>query len=240
LQLKNKVILITGGAVRIGRVITLEMVSAGAKVFCHYYKSEKEAEALKNMVPDVQLIKGDLRQVSTTKSLIDEVVQISGTIDVLINNAAVFIKTPLGTVTEETWDTLFSLNLKAGFFLAQEASRIMVKNNGGKIINIADTSGYRPFPSFIPYALTKSGMISMTKGLAKALAPYVQVNGINPGPVLIPESYTDEERRKAVDKTLLKREGRAEDVAAAVRFLLEDGDYITGIVLAVDGGRSLN
>jgi pteridine reductase len=80
----------------------------------------------------------------------------------------------------------------------------------------------------------------MTKGLAKALAPYVQVNGINPGPVLIPESYTDEERRKAVDKTLLKREGRAEDVAAAVRFLLEDGDYITGIVLAVDGGRSLN
>jgi NAD(P)-dependent dehydrogenase (short-subunit alcohol dehydrogenase family) len=216
------------------------MVSAGAKVFCHYYKSEKEAEALKNMVPDVQLIKGDLRQVSTTKSLIDEVVQISGTIDVLINNAAVFIKTPLGTVTEETWDTLFSLNLKAGFFLAQEASRIMVKNNGGKIINIADTSGYRPFPSFIPYALTKSGMISMTKGLAKALAPYVQVNGINPGPVLIPESYTDEERRKAVDKTLLKREGRAEDVAAAVRFLLEDGDYITGIVLAVDGGRSLN
>ena len=240
MQLKNKVILITGGAVRIGRVITLEMVSAGAKVFCHYYKSEKEAEALKNMVPDVQLIKGDLRQVSTTKSLIDEVVQISGTIDVLINNAAVFIKTPLGTVTEETWDTLFSLNLKAGFFLAQEASRIMVKNNGGKIINIADTSGYRPFPSFIPYALTKSGMISMTKGLAKALAPYVQVNGINPGPVLIPESYTDEERRKAVDKTLLKREGRAEDVAAAVRFLLEDGDYITGIVLAVDGGRSLN
>ncbi len=240
MHLKNKVILITGGAVRIGRVITLEMVSAGAKVFCHYYKSEQEAEALKNMVPDILLIKGDLRQVSTTKSLIDEVVQIAGTIDVLINNAAVFIKTPLGTVTEETWDTLFSLNLKAGFFLAQEAGRIMVKNNSGKIINIADTSGYRPFPSYIPYALTKSGMISMTKGLAKALAPYVQVNGINPGPVLIPESYTDEERRKAVDKTLLKREGRAEDVAAAVRFLLEDGDYITGIVLAVDGGRSLN
>lgn len=240
MHLKNKVILITGGAVRIGRVITLEMVSAGAKVFCHYYKSEQEAEALKNMVPDILLIKGDLRQVSTTKSLIDEVVQIAGTIDVLINNAAVFIKTPLGTVTEETWDTLFSLNLKAGFFLAQEAGRIMVKNNSGKIINIADTSGYRPFSSYIPYALTKSGMISMTKGLAKALAPYVQVNGINPGPVLIPESYTDEERRKAVDKTLLKREGRAEDVAAAVRFLLEDGDYITGIVLAVDGGRSLN
>jgi pteridine reductase len=240
LHLKNKVILITGGAVRVGRVITLEMVSAGAKVFCHYYKSEQEAEAIKNTVPDVQLIRGDLRQVSTTKSLINEVVQIAGTIDVLINNAAVFIKTPLGTVTEETWDTLFSLNLKAGFFLAQEAGRIMVKNNRGKIINIADTSGYRPFPSFIPYALTKSGMISMTKGLAKALAPYVQVNAINPGPVLIPESYTDEERRKAVDKTLLKREGRAEDVAMAVRFLLEDGDYITGTVLAVDGGRSLN
>ncbi len=240
MHLKNKVILITGGAVRVGRVITLEMVSAGAMVFCHYNKSEQEAEALKISVPDVQLLQGDLRQVSTTKSLINEVVQIAGTIDVLINNAAVFIKTPLGTVTEEVWDTLFSLNLKAGFFLAQEAGRIMAKNKRGKIINIADTSGYRPFPSFIPYALTKSGMISMTKGLAKALAPYVQVNAINPGPVLIPESYTNEERRKAVDKTLLKREGRAEDVAMAVRFLLEDGDYITGNVLAVDGGRNLN
>lgn len=239
MQLKDKVVFITGGAVRVGRAITVELITAGANVFCHYYRSEREARELKKEYPSVNLLKGDLKQINTVPSLIREIVEVAGTIDVLINNAAIFMKTPLGTVTEENWDNLFALNLKPNFFLSQEASKIMMEKQAGKIVNIADTSGLRPWPSYIPYSLTKSGMISLTKGLAKALAPYVQVNCINPGPILMPDNYSDEQIAQAIEKTLLKRAGQAEDVASAVRFLLEDGDYITGLILSVDGGRSI-
>lgn len=239
MQLKDKVVLITGGAVRVGRAITVELITAGANVFCHYYSSEREARELKKEYPSVNLLKGDLKQINTVPSLIREIVEVAGTIDVLINNAAIFMKTPLGTVTEENWDNLFALNLKPNFFLSQEASKIMMEKQAGKIVNIADTSGLRPWPSYIPYSLTKSGIISLTKGLAKALAPYVQVNCINPGPILMPDNYSDEQIAQAIEKTLLKRAGRAEDVASAVRFLLEDGDYITGLILSVDGGKSI-
>ena len=239
MHLKDKVVLITGGAVRIGRAITVELITAGANVFCHYFSSEREARELKNEYPSVNLLKGNLKQISTVAPLIHEIVEVAGTIDVLINNAAIFIKTPFGTVTEENWDNLFALNLKPNFFLSQEASKIMMEKQAGKIVNIADTSGLRPWPSYIPYSLTKSGMISLTKGLAKALAPHVQVNCINPGPVLMPDKYSNEQIAQAIEKTLLKRAGQAEDVASAVRFLLEDGDYITGLILSVDGGRSI-
>lgn len=239
MQLKDKVVLITGGAVRVGRAITVELITAGANVFCHYFSSEREARELKKEYPSVNLLKGNLKQINTVPSLIREIVEVAGTIDVLINNAAIFMKTPLGTVTEENWDNLFALNLKPNFFLSQEASKIMMEKQAGKIVNIADTSGLRPWPSYIPYSLTKSGMISLTKGLAKALAPYVQVNCINPGPVLMPDKYSNEQIAQAIEKTLLKRAGQAEDVASAVRFLLEDGDYITGLILSVDGGRSI-
>ena len=239
MHLKDKVVLITGGAVRVGRAITVELITAGANVFCHYFSSEREARELKNEYPSVNLLKGNLKQISTAPSLIREIMEVAGTIDVLINNAAIVMKTPLGTVTEENWDNLFALNLKPNFFLSQEASKIMMEKQTGKIVNIADTSGLRPWPSYIPYSLTKSGMISLTKGLAKALAPHVQVNCINPGPVLMPDKYSNEQIAQAIEKTLLKRAGQAEDVASAVRFLLEDGDYITGLILSVDGGRSI-
>lgn len=239
MHLKDKVVLITGGAVRVGRAITVELITAGANVFCHYFSSEREARELKKEYPSVNLLKGNLKQISTVAPLIHEIVEVAGTIDVLINNAAIFMKTPFGTVTEENWDNLFALNLKPNFFLSQEASKIMMEKQAGKIVNIADTSGLRPWPSYIPYSLTKSGMISLTKGLAKALAPYVQVNCINPGPVLMPDKYSNEQIAQAIEKTLLKRAGQAEDVASAVRFLLEDGDYITGLILSVDGGRSI-
>lgn len=239
MHLKDKVVLITGGAVRIGRAITVELITAGANVFCHYFSSEREARELKKEYPSVNLLKGNLKQISTVAPLIHEIVEVAGTIDVLINNAAIFMKTPFGTVTEENWDNLFALNLKPNFFLSQEASKIMMEKQAGKIVNIADTSGLRPWPSYIPYSLTKSGMISLTKGLAIALAPYVQVNCINPGPVLMPDKYSNVQIAQTIEKTLLKRAGQAEDVASAVRFLLEDGDYITGLILSVDGGRSI-
>jgi len=239
MNLKDKVVLVTGGAVRIGRAISSELLKKDVHLFCHYFHSEKEAVELKNEYPQVRLLKGDLSQHNTGRHLINRIVDEAGRIDVLVNSAAIFLRTPFGEITEDNWDKLFSLNLKAGFFLAQEAGKIMLEKGSGKIINIADTSGLSPWPSYIPYSITKSGVISMTKGLARALAPKVQVNGINPGPVLLPSDYTPAQRQQAISQTILKREGRAEDVAFAVRFLLEDGDYITGSVISVDGGRNL-
>lgn len=239
MDLKDKIVLVTGGVVRVGRAITSELISAGATVFCHYNSSEKEAQDLKKEYSNVYLIKGNLKYVDATHFLIDEVIRKAGTIDVLINNAAIFPKTPLGGVKEKDWNDVFDINLRSNFFLSQKASQIMIEKERGKIINIADTSGLRPWPSYIPYSITKSGVISLTKGLAKALAPHIQVNCINPGPVLIPEEYTDVQISQAIEKTLLKRVGTAEDIATAVRFLLEDGDYITGLILSVDGGKSI-
>jgi len=239
LDLKDKVVLITGGAVRVGRAITNELSAAGSTIFCHYNSSEKAAKELQKIHPTINLLKGNLNSHDSSRFLIEEIIKKAGTIDILINNAAIFTKTPIGTVTEDDWNDLFDINLKSNFFLSQEASKIMTAKQKGKIINIADTSGLRPWPSYIPYSITKSGVISLTKGLAKALAPHIQVNCINPGPVLIPEDYTDTQISQAIEKTLLKRIGTAEDIAAAVRFLLEDGDYITGLILSVDGGRSI-
>ena len=239
MDLAGKVALVTGGAVRVGRAITIELIEAGCTVFCHYNRSKGAADELRNQYPNIKLLQGNLNEIDTTRSLVDQVLNLAGTIDVLINSAAIFPKSPLGDVTEKDWDEVFEINLKSYFFLSQEASNIMLKKKSGKIINIADTSGLKPWPAYIPYSITKSGVISLTKGLAKALAPDIQVNCINPGPVLIPDDYSPLQIQQAIEKTLLKKTGTAEDIAHAVRFLLEDGDYITGLILSVDGGRSI-
>jgi NAD(P)-dependent dehydrogenase (short-subunit alcohol dehydrogenase family) len=239
MQLRNTVILVTGGAVRIGRAICTELLKTGALIYCHYHQSEAAARDLQEKNPRIRLLPADLTKSGVEKQLIGRILAEEGRIDILVNSAAIFIKTPFGHVGESVWYKMFDLNIKAGFFLAQEAGIKMQIRGSGKIINIADTSGLKSWPSYIPYSMTKSAVINMTKGLAKALAPSVQVNCINPGPVLLPENYSPEQRKKAIERTLLKREGRAEDIAFAVRFLLEDGDYITGASLNVDGGRSI-
>jgi pteridine reductase len=243
MNLKNRVVLITGGAVRVGRAICLELAHAGAIIFCHYHQSIKQAESLKDRIENkggkIYLWQSDLNHISNVDILVNEVTRRCGKVDVLINNAALFYKTPLGSVGEDQWDRLFSLNLKAAFFCAQRAGATMKKQGWGKIINIGDTSGENPWPSYIPYGLTKSGIIAMTRGLAKALAPQVQVNCVNPGAVLFPDHYSKTEKKLSIRRTLLEREGRPEDIALAVRFLIEGSDYITGTVLTVDGGRSI-
>lgn len=243
MKLENRVVLITGGAVRIGRAICLELISAGAIVYCHYHTSAENAESLRSDVQKtggkIFLLQSDLNHTPNADLLVNEVISKMGRLDVLINNAALFFKTPLGTVSEDQWDRLFNLNLKAAFFCSQRAGQYMVKQGWGKIINIGDSSGENPWPSFIPYGLTKSGVIAMTRGLARALAPAVQVNCINPGPVMIPDSYSPDERETAINRTLLRREGNPEDVVRSVRFLIEGSDYITGTILNVDGGRSI-
>ncbi|HEU5393715.1 MAG TPA: SDR family oxidoreductase, partial [Candidatus Methylomirabilis sp.] len=160
-------------------------------------------------------------------------------LDILVNNAAVFPRTPLGEVTAEGWDAIFAVNLRAPFLLAQAAAPLMHQGGGGRIVNLADISAERPFPGYIPYCVSKAGLIALTRGLAKALAPDVLVNAIAPGTVLWPVDYPVEGRERELRRTPLKRTGTPEDVARAVLFLLEGADFVTGQVLALDGGRSL-
>ncbi len=244
MHISNKIILITGGATRVGRVITQTLVQAGGIVYCHYNKSKKAAESLQSGLTacsgEIHLIRGDLSDIKISMSLIEQVVNKAGRIDILVNNAAIFYSTPLEKITEKNWDDLFSINLKSPFFLCRDAGNEMKKRGSGKIINIGDTSGLNPWPGYLPYSISKSGIIAMTKGFAKALAPEVHVNCINPGPVLLPENYTEEEIQKSINKTLLKRTGNPEDIANTVKYIIEATDYLTGAIINVDGGRSIN
>ena len=237
MDLRNKVILVTGGARRIGRAISEELLKAGARVFIHHNNSAAEADSIRKTYKNAEILCADLSRNGEAKRLVDAVAGTTGKIDGLINNAAIYFKSPFGKITEDQWDKLFSLNLKAAFFCAQQAAKHMYK--GACIINIGDTSGLSPWPSYLPYSLTKAGIIAMTKGLAKALAPDIRVNCINPGPVLLPDDISEQDRKQAVGQTLLKREGQATDIAVMVRFLLENGEYMTGAVVNVDGGRSI-
>ncbi len=243
MELKGKVVLVTGGAVRIGRAIVKELVAHQATVCCHYHSSAMAAEQLKQEVEQaggrIFLFQKDLFQASQAEELAEAVLTQLGRVDILINNAAVFFKTPLGTVEETDWDRLLNINLKSVFFLSQKIGLHMKTQQAGKIINIGDSGALRPFPSYIPYSISKAGILALTKGLAKALAPHVQVNCVNPGPVLMPSSMPETERQFAINQTLLKREGTARDIAQTVRFLIEDSDYITGTCINVDGGRAI-
>ena len=243
MDLKNKIVLITGGAVRVGRAISLEISKAGATIFCQYYSSSDSAQSLKNEIEkndgSIHIYQSDLSNQDGIRQTVDEVIRLYGRVDILINNAALFFKTPLGKVSEKDWDTLHNLNLKAPFFLSQAVSEYMLKQKSGKIINIADAGAETPFPAYLPYSISKAGIINLTKGLAKALAPNIQVNCVSPGPVMFPKDYSEEERKFSIEQTILKREGSAEDIAKTVRFLIEGSDYITGAVIPVDGGRQV-
>ena len=243
MKLKGKTVLITGGAVRVGRAIALELAEAGADIFCQYHSSSGPAKQLKEEIErkgqKCYLCQSDLTKIDEITKTIDAAIATAGHIDILINNSALFYRTPLAEVTTDDWDTFHDLNLKAAFFMAQKASQYMLKQKSGKIINIGDSAAEAPFPAFLPYSISKAGIIAMTKGLAKALAPDIQVNCVNPGPVMIPDNYSSKEKQFAIDQTLLKREGSGADIARTILFLIEGSDYITGAVIPVDGGRHI-
>ena len=254
-KLSGKVVLITGAARRIGRSIALCLAARGAVIAAHYNTGIREAQQLKSEIEkqggEAHLFQSDFslpagRQAFSgrpilpiiqkfLKKVYDEV----GRVDVLINNAAIFYPTPFGKVTEQDWDHFLTLNLKTPFFLAQEIGKKMLARKSGKIINLVDWTGERPYPDFLPYAISKAGLIAATKGLAKALAPHVQVAGIAPGPILPAEKISPARRQKAVAHSLLKRYGSPEDIAETVRFLIEGTDFITGSIFSVDGGASV-
>ncbi len=244
---QHKIVLITGGAKRVGAAICRQLHAQGANLMIHYNTSVNEARALQAelnlMRPDsVAIIQGDLLNLAVLPNLISETVKHFGRLDVLINNASTYYPTEIGQINENNWQDLIGSNLKAPVFLAQAAAAELRKQHGC-IVNITDMHIERPKKGYIVYSVAKAGLVTLTKSLAHELSPEVRVNAVAPGPVQWPEDnpqFDEVYRQRVINQTLLKRVGEPEDVAKAVKFLIYDAPFVTGHVLAVDGGRSLN
>lgn len=246
MKLSGKNILITGAAVRLGREMALTLAHEGANILIHYRSSLKEAKSLQKQVENegsrAFLCPFDFGngRPGLQKRIRSFVKSLPVAVDVLVNNAAIYYSTPFSKITEESWDDFLTTNLKSPALLAQEIGVQMLKRKKGAIINIVDVAGEMPFKNYLPYSVSKAGLIAATKGLAKELSPYVRVNAVAPGPILEPaQGMTPKGKKKIVEATLLKRFGRAQDIADAVKYLLT-ADYVTGQILRVDGGKSLN
>ncbi len=238
MDLEGRKALVTGSAVRVGRRIALRLADAGCDVAVHYRTSDEEAretaEEIREHGVSAATVQGDLSKVDEAESVVDDAADAFDGLDVLVNSASVFYPTPVGEVEQDDWDRLFDVNLRGPFFTSQQASERM--EDDGVIVNIADWAGFRPYQNHVPYCTTKAGVIAMTKGLAKELAPDVRVAAVAPGPVMLPSSYTDEDVERILEKTPLDRVGSPDDVAHAVEYLVEAG-FVTGAVVPVDGGR---
>lgn len=245
--LQNKVVLITGGAKRVGAAICRLLHAHGAKLMIHYRSSHKEARALQSELnqlraQSVAIIQGDLHNLSMLTGLVNDTARHFGRLDVLINNASSYYPTEIGEIGDREWDDLIGSNLKAPLFLSQAAAPELKKYQGC-IVNITDMHVERPKKGYVVYSVAKAGLVTLTRSLAHELGPEVRVNAVAPGQVLWPESnpnFDEVYRQRVISQTLLKRLGDPEDVAKAVCFLIEDAPFITGQVIAVDGGRSLN
>ncbi len=245
--LHHQVVLITGGAKRVGAAICRELHANGAQLMIHYKTSINEARALQaelnlQRANSVAIIQGDLLNIAVLPSLVHETINQFGRLDVLINNASTYYPTEIGKIDEESWHDLVGSNLKAPMFLAQAAAGELRKNHGC-IVNITDMHIERPKKGYVVYSVAKAGLVTLTKSLAHELSPEVRVNAVAPGPVQWPESnpqFDEVYRQRVISQTLLKTIGTPQDIAKAVKFLVADAPFITGHVLAVDGGRSLN
>lgn len=235
--------LVTGAGRRIGAVIAAGLHEAGANVVVHYFKSGEAAEALVAKLNSARsdsalAVQADLTDSAALPLLLADVTATTGRLDVLVNNASSFYPTPLGSITEEQWDDLLGSNLKAPLFLCQ-AALPHLKESQGVIINIVDVHSQRPLKNHPLYGAAKAGLAMLTRSLARDLGPEIRVNGVSPGAILWPETGMSEQIQKnIIAKTALKRAGRPEDIAAAVLYLVRDAPYVTGQILAVDGGRS--
>jgi len=244
--LKGKVVLVTGGARRVGAAICRRLHGSGADLFVHYRSAQEEARALQaelnaKRMNSLALAQADLLKVSAAPELVKAAVKEFGRLDAVINNASTFYPTAVGEITEKEWDDLIGTNLKAPLFLSQAAAAELRKNHGC-IVNIIDIHAELPMKNHVVYTAAKGGLLALTRALARDLAPEIRVNGVAPGTILWPddEAWRDEvARQRIINQTALKRVGEPEDIAAAVKFLVVDAPYVTGQVIAVDGGRSI-
>lgn len=241
---EGKVILITGAARRIGAEIVRSLHRAGFNILVHYHRSGAEAEVLAATLngarPDsARLLPADLSVTASFPRLIEQAVACWGRLDGLVNNASAFYPTPVGTVTEPQWEDLLGSNLKAPFFLAQAAAEPL-RRQQGSIVNIVDVYAERPLKAYPVYSVAKAGLAALTRALAVELAPEVRVNGVSPGAILWPAQGQDAAgQAELLSRVPLGRSGSPGDVARAVRFFIQDMPYVTGQILAVDGGRSV-
>ena len=245
-ELAGKAVLVTGGARRVGAAICRRLHAAGANLMVHYRNSAGDARALQaelNAVRagSVALTGADLLAVAKLPGLVNETVNAFGRLDVLVNNASSFFPTPVGEFGEKQWEDLIGTNLKAPAFLAQAAAPSL-RQSRGSIVNIIDIHADLPMKSYVIYSVAKAGLAALTRSLARELAPEVRVNGVAPGTIAWPEqdAWNDElARQRIINQTPLKRVGEPEDIARTVGFLVADAPYVTGQIIAVDGGRGV-
>lgn len=240
----ERVVLVTGAARRVGAEIARVLHATGATVVLHYRQSGEEAEALAAALIALRpgsatTLQADLLNPGTAERLVAEVLDRHGRLDGLVNNASSFFPTPVGRITEAEWDDLIGSNLKAPLFLIQAAAEALARA-GGAVVNIVDIHAERPLAGYPVYSAAKAGLVGLTRAMAIELAPRVRVNGVSPGAIQWPEDgqFSAAERSAIERHTLLRRIGSPADIAGAVRFLLLEAPYVTGQILAVDGGRS--
>ena len=243
-SLTGKTVLITGGARRVGAAIGRALHGAGANLVVHYRKSANEVAQLADELngaraKSVVTFQADLLDIGKLPALVEFAVRSFGSLDVLVNNASTFYPTKIGEITPAAWDDLMGTNLKVPLFLSQAAAPAL-KKSAGLILNIVDIHALRPLRNYTVYCAAKAGLHMVTRSLAKELGPEVRVNGISPGPVLWPEADGDSATRaKIIQRTILQKMGTPEDIARTALFFASQAPFITGQVLAVDGGRSV-
>ncbi len=242
--LNGKWTLITGAGKRIGACIARTLHGAGAGIAIHYRGSEEPAEQLANELNSIRTgsaltVRGDLCDTASLEKILSGIIDQTGRLDILVNNASSFYPTPLGSITEQQWDDLIGTNLKAPLFLSQAAVPYL-RESGGVIINIVDIHATRPLRQHAVYGLAKAGLAMLTRTLARDLAPTIRVNGVAPGAILWPEDdMPDKVKDSIIGQVPMKRAGEPSDIADCVLYLARDAGYVTGQIVAVDGGRSI-
>jgi pteridine reductase len=245
--MQDPAVLVTGAARRIGAAIARALHAAGARVVVHCHRSRVEAEELAAALNALRagscvVVEGDLLDVPGLARIVDEAAGAFGRLDALVNNASSFYATPFGSITERQWDDLMGSNLRAPLFLAQAAAP-RLREAKGAIVNLVDIHSERPLEDFVVYSIAKAGLAGLTRSLALELGPEVRVNGVSPGAIVWPDGgahFDAAERERILAQTPLARIGSPEDIAGAVKYLLFDAPFVTGQILAVDGGRGIH
>jgi pteridine reductase len=241
-ELRGRVALVTGAGQRLGQAFAAALAERGMAVALHYNASGAGAESLRDRIRAAggraECFAADLSDAVAARELPARVVADLGALDVLVNSAAVMHRIAFEDTTIEQYDGILDLNLRSLFFLTQGAAPAL-RRARGKVVNIADLGGLEPWPSYPAHSLSKAGVVMLTRVLARVLAPEVTVNAIAPGTVLVPDSYDDRQRERLARDTPLGRLGTPADAVGALLYLLESGDFVTGEVLVVDGGRML-